>query len=120
MKRREAISRVALIMGGTVVGAQIFLSGCAKKTGEVATLDFSPDTISLLDEIGETILPTTPESPGAKATNIGQFMKTIVNDCYDEKSQVIFRDGIGKLSDASEKKYSKTFLELKPEERHDL
>ena len=31
MNRREALSRVAIIMGGTVLGAEAFLSGCATK-----------------------------------------------------------------------------------------
>ena len=32
MNRREALSRVALIMGGTVLGAEAFLSGCTTGT----------------------------------------------------------------------------------------
>jgi hypothetical protein len=28
MDRREALSRVALIMGGTIIGAQAFITGC--------------------------------------------------------------------------------------------
>ena len=28
MNRRDALSRVALIMGGTVIGANLFLEGC--------------------------------------------------------------------------------------------
>ena len=28
MNRREVLSRVAIIMGGTVLGAEAFLSGC--------------------------------------------------------------------------------------------
>jgi len=68
----------------------------------------------------ETILPETPESPGAKETKIGAFMKTIVNDCYSEKDQNTFKEGIGKLREAAEKKYSKDFMELSASEKHDL
>ena len=78
MDRREALSRVALIFGGTIIGAEAFLSGCKttpKKEGLFADAD-----IALLDEVGDTILPTTAASPGAKAAQIGQFMKTIVTD----------------------------------------
>ena len=120
MNRRDAISRVALLVGGTVVGSQVFLTGCRKPGEPVMTLDFSPETIALLDEVGETILPATPESPGAKATAIGLFMKTIVNDCYSDKDQIIFREGIGKLQEASDKKYSKDFMSLAAAEKHDL
>ena len=82
MNRREALSSVALLLGGTIVGAEAFLSGCtnSEKNIGAAGLNFSPDDISFLDEVGETIIPTT-SSPGAKAAKIGDFMKTIVNDC---------------------------------------
>jgi hypothetical protein len=60
MNRRDAITRVGLIVGGTVIGAEAFLSGCAKRTEEsVSWLNFSVDRIAFLDEVGETILPAT-------------------------------------------------------------
>jgi len=42
MNRRDAIARVGLLLGGTVVGADVFLSGCKKRTDLAAVgLDFS-------------------------------------------------------------------------------
>src|ERR1044072_7381181 len=64
MDRREALSRVALIFGGTIIGAEAFLSGC--KTTPAKEGLFAAGDVSLLDEIGETILPATASSPGAK------------------------------------------------------
>jgi len=118
MDRREALSRVALIMGGTIIGAQAFLTGC-KPTPNKEGL-FSPEDITLLDEVGETILPATASSPGAKEAQIGQFMKTIVTDCYDENDQKTFTDGIAKLNDASKKKFNNGFMEITPEQRTQL
>ena len=121
MNRREALSSVALLLGGTIIGAEVFLSGCKadeKKIG--ASLSFTPDDISFLDEVGETILPTTASSPGAKETKIGEFMKTIVSDCYEEKDQKIFLDGMQKLDVASKAKNGKSFLESDAKQRHDL
>src|SRR5665213_2210171 len=121
MNRREALSSVALLLGGTIIGAEMFLSGCTnadKKIG-VAGLQFSPDDISFLDEVGETIIPAT-NTPGAKATQIGEFMKTIVNDCYEEKDQQIFVEGMKKLDDASQAKNGKSFLGSTPEQQHNL
>ncbi|MFI5157098.1 MAG: gluconate 2-dehydrogenase subunit 3 family protein [Chitinophagales bacterium] len=121
MNRREALSSVALLLGGTIVGAEAFLSGCtnSEKNIGAAGLNFSPDDISFLDEVGETIIPTT-SSPGAKAAKIGDFMKTIVNDCYEPKDQTIFVDGMKKLDEASKKKNGKSYLESNPEQRHNL
>ena len=121
MNRREALSSVALLLGGTIIGAEAFLSGCtnADKNIGAAGLEFSKDDIAFLDEVGETIIPTT-STPGAKATKIGEFMHTIVRDCYDPKEQQMFIDGMKKLEEACQKKYGKGFLSCTPEQRHDL
>jgi len=121
MNRREALSSVALLLGGTIIGAEAFLSGCtnADKNVGAAGLNFSKDDIAFLDEVGETIIPTT-STPGAKATKIGEFMQTIVRDCYEPKDQQMFVDGMKKLEEACEKKYGKGFLSCTPEQRHDL
>jgi hypothetical protein len=121
MNRREALSSVALLLGGTIIGAEAFLSGCTNADRNVgaAGLDFSKDDIAFLDEVGETIIPTT-STPGAKATKIGEFMHTIVRDCYDPKEQQMFVDGIKKLEEECKKKYGKGFLSCTPEQRHDF
>src|SRR6478672_9362766 len=100
MNRRDALSRVALLLGGTIIGAEAFLSGCKNtETKATGVLDFSTDNIAFFDEVGETILPTTASSPGAKAAKIGDFMKTIVTDCYPEKDQKVFAGAVGKIND---------------------
>ncbi len=121
MNRREALSSVALLLGGTIIGAEVFLSGCTnadKKIG-MAGLNFSPDDISFLDEVGDTIIPAT-DTPGAKEAKIGEFMHTIVRDCYEPENQKIFMDGMGKLNEASKTKSGKYFVESSPAERKAL
>jgi hypothetical protein len=121
MDRREAISRVALILGGTVIGANIFLEGCKPADKKAMTgLDFQPEDIAYLDEVSDTILPTTASSPGAKAAAVGTFMTVMVKDCYDENDQKIFTEGMQKLQDASKKKHGKYFMESTPQQRHAL
>jgi hypothetical protein len=115
MDRRELIKQIALLTGGIVIGSEVFLTGC--KSGGSTEIGFTPANISLLDEVGETILPATSTSPGAKAAKIGEFMKTIVTDCYEEKEQTIFNEGIGKLEQACKKATGKSFMECSAEER---
>lgn len=117
MNRREALSSVALLLGGAIIGADAFLTGC-KTTGKKEGL-FAAEDIAFLDEVGETILPTT-STPGAKAAQVGQFMKTMVTDCYEEKDQKTFTDGITKLNDAAKKKYDTDFMQLDATKKHDL
>lgn len=120
MNRREALSRVALIMGGTIVGANIFLEGCRPADKQAAQIaEFTQEDISYLDEISETIIPAT-STPGAKAAKVGAFMTVMVKDCYVEKDQRIFREGMEKINDASSKKFEKEFMLLTPQQRHEL
>jgi len=122
MNRRDALGRVALLLGGTVVGAELFLSGCKnapdKNIGAGGT-NFSNDDIAWFDEIAETILPAT-DTPGAKEAKVGAFWATIVKDCYTEADQKVFLDGMKKLNDACQQKNGKSYMESTPEQRHDL
>ena len=117
MNRRDAIGRVALIMGGAVIGAEFFISGCkpAATTTQVSDL-FDADHVAFLNEVADTILPTT-SSPGAKAANVGGFMAVMVQDCYTPEQQRTFMAGIQKIDDASQKKVNKKFLDCDAKER---
>jgi hypothetical protein len=121
MNRRDALSRVALLLGGTVIGGELFLSGCTsadKKIGQ--SVDFTADDLAYLDEIAETIIPAT-DTPGAKDAKVGQFMGVMVKDCYKESEQKVFLAGMNKLNDASKKKFSGNgFMKITPEQRKEL
>lgn len=119
MKRREAVSTMAVILGGSMVGSQLFLTGCKQADKKSSITDFTAEEIALLDEIGETIIPTT-DTPGAKAAQIGAFMKVMVTDCYDEAAQKVFVEGIGKLLEASDKKFGKGFMALDAAQKKEL
>ena len=112
MNRRDALSRVALIMGGTVVGAEFFLSGCKSGGAFAEGLPFSQQDLAFLDEVAETIIPATT-TPGAKAAKVGEFMQVMVTDCYDEANQKIFIAGMKTLEEAAQKQSGKDFLSSK-------
>ena len=115
MNRKEALQYVSLLLGGTLVGANSFFAGCKMADKQL----FSKEDIAYLDEIAETILPET-KTPGAKAAQVGQFMIVMVSDCYDEKEQMIFKDGMNKINGRSSEKYGKSYLKINPEQRHEL
>jgi len=119
MNRRDALSRVALIMGGTVIGAEAFLSGCKTATKYGESLNFTPEDIAYLNEIAETIIPAT-STPGAKDAKVGEFMTVIVKDCYEEKDQKAFLEGMKKLDEASNKLNNASFIKSTAEQRHNL
>lgn len=116
MDRRELLKNIAIITGASFIGANAFLSGC--KTGGAASAGTVADKdVAFLDEVADTILPATPSSPGAKAAKTGEFMKVIVNDCYEPADQEVFIKGIKQLDEASKKKNGKGFIESTPEQR---
>ena len=117
MNRRDAVQYISILLGGTIVGANAFISGCKSESGKEQS--FTQEDITYLDEIAETILPAT-KTPGAKAAKVGQFMTVMVNDCYEEDEQKAFKEGMSKINDLSEKEYGKNFMEIDPQQRHRL
>ncbi len=119
MNRREAISKVALLLGGTVIGAELFMNtACNPRAVKVNDL-FDSDQLTFLDEVAETILPAT-STPGAKAAKVGAFMTGMVKDCYTPEDQKIFIKGILQLDDACKKQFGKEFMDCDARQRTGL
>jgi hypothetical protein len=115
MNRREAIERVAILMGGTVIGAEFFISGCKRNPKAVNSL-FNEDQVAFLNEVGDTILPDT-KTPGAKAANVGSFMAVMVMDCYTPEDQKTFLSAQSKIDAESQKMFSKKFMDCDAKQR---
>jgi hypothetical protein len=118
MTRREAILRMSALLGGVaLIGSGALISGCrAEKTGTAASTPFTADDIAYLDEIADTILPTT-STPGAKAAKTGAFMALMVTDTYHDDDEKTFRDGMRKLDDLSKSKNGASFMKATPAQR---
>lgn len=116
MKRREALTLTASLLGGTIIGSGLFLSGCKAPSKENRFLIGEAD-LPLLDEIGESILPATAESPGAKAAQVGSFIQKMVNDCYGTGEAALLLDGLEQIDQKARSGYGKRFLGLDPEQR---
>ena len=116
--RREAVFRITTIIGGVaVLGSGALVSACRREYKVGA--DFTNDEVAYLDEIADTILPTT-STPGAKAAKTGAFMALMVRDTYSADDDKVFREGMGKLNDAMKDKYGKTFMEATPQQRLEM
>ena len=116
--RREAVARVAALLGGVaLIGGSALITGCRTEKTDIPFTPFTPGDVAYLDEIADTILPTT-STPGAKAAKTGELMARIVTDSYSLEDQKIFRAGMVKLDDASkDKNGGKTFMQATPEQR---
>jgi predicted ribosome quality control (RQC) complex YloA/Tae2 family protein len=118
MERRELLKMIAVLTGGALIGGDVFLSGCKTgvKKGEGL---LSTDSIALLNEVGDTIIPVT-NTPGAKAAGVGEFMNVFVNDCYRADEQKAFTEGLTALDKACEKQFGKDFTKLTAAERTNI
>ena len=116
MNRRDALERVALLLGGTVIGGAAFLQGCKSSGTQAEGFSLTADQIAFLDEVAETIIPTT-NTPGAKAAKVGAFMNVMVTDCYVKADQQIFIEGLTSIDATSKKQFGKGFMEITPEQR---
>lgn len=115
MQRREALRCLGALSATIVLSTSGLLSACSTKQKQRNSL--SATDVLLLDEIGETILPSIRDLPGAKAAAIGLYMLTTVNDCYSLKDKAIFIAGIDGLENDCKQRYSKSFVALGPEQK---
>ncbi|HET7537744.1 MAG TPA: gluconate 2-dehydrogenase subunit 3 family protein [Candidatus Didemnitutus sp.] len=118
MNRREAIARLSLLLGGALIGGNAYLSG-APVEGKTLAGDFSAADLALMDEVGETIIPTT-NTPGAKSVGIGAFMAMMVRDCYTDDNHAVFKAGLGQIEAAAKKKFGTSFMQCSPAQRTEL
>ena len=114
MNRREAVQHISLLLGGTILGANAFITGCNTESNK--KISFSEEDIAFLNEVADTILPST-KTPGAKAAKVGELMTVMVTDCYEERDQKIFKDGMKAIKDLAKQQYGGTFTNLKPEQK---
>src|SRR5690554_4267765 len=106
MNRREALNRVALLVGGTVIGGHLFLEGCTRPATKTVESLFDDKQINFLGDVSDVILPQTA-TPGAKEAGVGAFIPVMIRDCYTEEDQKIFVNGLDKLEASSKGKFNK-------------
>ena len=124
ISRREAIQRVSVMLGGfALVGGTSLIAACEKQQSQPGGAaqqpvgDFTLDDIAYLDEVADTILPTT-STPGAKAARTGAFMAVMVTDSYEKSDQDVFRAGMKTLDERSKAANGgATFVKATPEQR---
>lgn len=106
MKRRQALQKVALLMGTAVSAPTLLatLQGC-KKTAESggSSFEFSQSQQEILDDLTEIIIPKTTTA-GAKEAGVGEFIQTMLRDCYSEAQQKSFVQGIEKAASLAKEK----------------
>lgn len=109
VNRREAIRQSAMWAGVAALWANL----PARTWAALALPEgWSDADEKLLTLIGDTIIPTTAESPGAGAVAIGRFMIVQVTDCYPAEARERLRRGMREIDEAGRREFSRPFMEL--------
>lgn len=120
--RRTALKASGAAIGATLLSSSALLTACGgERTPPASNASaFTPDDAQLLEEIADTILPTTPASPGARTAGVAPILALLVNDCYDEGAQRRIRDGLAALRALCDDRCGGPFTKLSPAERERL
>jgi hypothetical protein len=113
MNRREAIRAAGLIAGGAFIASTGVLSACrVQPRTAIAGRVLSAEDQGLIEEIADTLLPTTATSPGARAAGVGAMINLILTDCYDRSTQERVVAGLQSFRNACAARRHKAFTEL--------
>jgi hypothetical protein len=122
LTRREAVQRVAALLGGSALAGGDRLFALSFEPADIervmaqGSAAMSAADVALLDEIAETILPET-STPGAKAARVGAFMALMVSEAYDERSRQVFQQGLRQLDEACRQAHASPFMQASAAQR---
>lgn len=120
MKRREALKNVALLLGTAISATTmgVLFESCNRPTGSTGQISFSAEDKSLLAEFADIIMPPTAGVGGAKEAGMGNFIPMMMTDCYPEKEQSAFYQGLLEFRQKAIDDYKKDFTAMTLEERN--
>ncbi|HEY4322322.1 MAG TPA: gluconate 2-dehydrogenase subunit 3 family protein [Mucilaginibacter sp.] len=116
MNRRQALRTTALL------GAMALSPSLLRATENIGKpslggIALDAGQIALLDEIADTMLPTTTDSPGAKAAGCGKVMAGIIKDCYVPEDGKLFTGLLAEINQKSQAQFKNDFTKLSFENR---
>ena len=126
MNRREAVKTTATVLGGALLASSGTLAGCSReREPERATASANGKSLTdadqtLIEDIADTLLPTTPRSPGAKAAGAGAAINLLLTDCYEPADQKRVVDGLAAFRRTCESQRGRAFTSLSPSEREQV
>ena len=120
MNRREAVKAATALIGGVLVTSNGFLVACARDSTRPAGKVLTLDDQSLIEEIADTLLPTTPSSPGAKAAGAGAAINLLLSDCYEPEAQERVVNGLKEFRKMCRKRCGDSFASLPQKEREQV
>ena len=93
MNRREAVKTTGVLLSGVLI-TSAGLTACKGGSRNIGTGVLSAEDQALVEEIADTLLPTTPNSGGAKAAGVGPVINLLLTDCREPAEQKRVVDGL--------------------------
>ncbi len=118
MNRRNALKALSLATGGVLTASALSWTGC--QTEPTVFRFFKPEDTATLDQIGETILPKTEDSPGAGEIGISEFIDIYSADCLKPSHQTALRNAYTQFLLDIKAKHGDDFVDLEPQQQHDI
>jgi hypothetical protein len=117
MNRREALRATTLVAGGLLLTSSGLVLGCARDREEQTGRVLSADDQALIEEIADTLLPTTQSSPGARAAGAGAAINLLLTDCYEADAQTRVVNGLKEFRRTCDARCGGAFASLPAAER---
>lgn len=117
MNRRDALQRVAWMMGGAISAPSLvaMLQGCSTGPSAGSPFALSADYQTLVAELAEVIIPKT-DTPGAKEAQVGSIIEVMLKDCYSSLQQEHFLKGLEDV-EVESKKIGGKFVDLTADQK---
>jgi hypothetical protein len=122
MNRRDAIQRVALLMGGVVSASAILgvLKGYAKEPGpDWKPLVLGKEDLAVVERVVDIILPRT-DTPGALDVGVPAFVDTMLKEVYSKEARDHYLKGLRDFDAAAQQAHHTPFVKLEREQQKAL
>jgi hypothetical protein len=102
MKRRDAISQIALLLGGAFTAPTLMAMDVRKGNASIVAADFSLTDAQrqIVSAVAEHIIPRT-STPGAIDAGVPAFIELMLKDCYKKPEHTSFLKGVNDLAKAN-------------------
>lgn len=120
--RREALGRVALLLGGAISAPTLAgVLDAATRRAWMGTQSWTPRTLSadqveLVAVIAEHLLPAT-DTPGARGAGVHRFADVLLTDHYPAEERDRFLAGLADVDQRARTRHGTTFVACKPVEQ---
>lgn len=115
MDRRDALKQAALLMGGALTAATLsaVMEGCERPARQGQGGQFTEDETAMLSRMADVVIPRT-STPGAVDAGVPAFIVMMMGDCYPEKAQQAFHEGLAAFDRWCRGEQGDGFLALTP------